>query len=265
MSRSVYAPREEYIGTGALAEYSFDFKIEELSQLEVIEMSDLGVETQRVRGTDITYINSVTFDSIDGGGIVHLKTFLPKNYEIIILEANDAPTQPYEFRNKSSFTLRRIESALDFLGGAIQRLAYLVGRSIKLHESDSGTDPQLPPLAGQSLKYIRVKEDESGFEFADPNVGFPSKNVEVQREDSGSTVGSNTDVYMGDTDGGSFAVSLISGVDGDTLKVVNTGTSGNRLTVTPDGTDLLLGTNTTFILDDGEALELTYQIVEGWF
>ena len=168
MSRPNYDVKETYTGTGSLDEYTFDFKIEELSQLLVIEVDDNGVETQRVRGTDTTYLSGVVYDSVDGGGTVTLAANLTAAYTLMFLLANDAPTQPFEFFNKQSFNLRRFESAYDYLGGQIQRLAYLAKQSIRIHDIDDeeSFDTQLPPsvidaagkmiiinLAGDGLDY----------------------------------------------------------------------------------------------------------------
>lgn len=70
------------------------------------------------------------------------------------------------------------------------------------------------------------------------------------------------------TDGGAFTVTLpvISlGVEGIHIKVINTGTSGFNLTVTPGGSNLLIGVNSSFTLLDGESLNLVYDSGEGWY
>ena len=136
MSRTSYAPKKEYTGTGSLSAYTFDFKIESLAQLEIVELNDSGVETQRVRGTDVVYLSTVTFDPVEGGGTVNLAANLTNNYKLFILLANDEPTQEYLFRNKGTFTLKRIELALDFIAGAVQRLAYRGKQALRLHDID---------------------------------------------------------------------------------------------------------------------------------
>jgi len=166
MARDTYDVREEYTGTGSLDTYSFDFKIEALTQLLVVEYDTDGVETQRVRGTDSTYLDSVEFDAVEGGGTVVLAADLTSGYKLILLLANDAPTQASEFKNKADFTLNRIEAALDFLGGAIQRLAYLGGRSVKLNDYDDTDDfdPSLPPgVAGAEALIPATNADGTGW------------------------------------------------------------------------------------------------------
>jgi len=170
MARTTYAPKQSYTGNGTLASYTFDFKIEELSQLLVIEVDDSGVETQRVRGTDIVYLSSVDFDPVDGAGTVNLAANLANNYKLFILLANDAPTQPYEFRNKGSFSLKRIELALDFLTGIIQRLTLRSSQSIKINDTDDETtfDTTLPrDIANNTEKFLQVNAAGTGLQFGE--------------------------------------------------------------------------------------------------
>ena len=68
-----------------------------------------------------------------------------------------------------------------------------------------------------------------------------------------------------DTDGGSFSVFLPEGVSGETHRIISTGSSGNTVTVVPDGAELLNGFNDSEILYDSENLQLQYQSDEGWF
>lgn len=166
MSRDTYDVVEEYLGTGSVSAYTFDFKIEALAQLEVVEIDDTGAETQRVRGTDVTYLSSVDYDAIEGGGTVNLAANLTAGYTLLILLANDEPTQPYRFRNKGSFTLKRIEAALDYVLGPIQRLAYLITQTLRIHDidADGSYDMQLPPMpTDPEGRFIRINDAGDGF------------------------------------------------------------------------------------------------------
>lgn len=168
MSRATYAPKEEYLGDGSLAAYTFDFKIEAKSQLLVIEIDDSGDETERVDGDDTTYLSGVVFDSVDGGGTVTLAANLTAGYTLLLLLANDSPTQPYEFGNKNTFSLKRIEAALDYAVGAIQRLAYRGRQAFRIHDADDEDtfDGQFPPGVGLALgRYLRINDAGDGVEF----------------------------------------------------------------------------------------------------
>lgn len=167
MSRPTYDVKETYTGTGLLSTYTFDFKIESSSQLLVIEVNALGVETQRVRGNNLTYLSGITINPISGGSVT-LAAPLATGYRLILLLANDAPVQSFEFSNKTTFSLKRIENALDVLAGAIQRLVYRGKQSIRIHDLDNEEtfNAQLPPgIATQATRTIRVNSAGTGFEF----------------------------------------------------------------------------------------------------
>ena len=73
------------------------------------------------------------------------------------------------------------------------------------------------------------------------------------------------DVIFCDTDGGAITVLLPAGVAGRWYKLVNCGGSGNHLTITPNGAELLNGANASATIVDGDNLEITYEATEGWF
>lgn len=131
---SDFTVREEFVGTGSLDTYSFAFKITTLDDLLVIVTDDLFVETFRVDGNDTTYLDSVTFDSDEGGGEIVLTDVLPSGHHLFVIMAVDEPVQTSQFKNKADFTLKRIESAIDYQNTAIQRLAYQVNRCLKIPE-----------------------------------------------------------------------------------------------------------------------------------
>lgn len=168
MSRSTYTPTVDYTGTGLLAVYTFPFKIEELSQLLVVEYDDAGLETQRVRGTDVTYLSGVVFDAVEGAGTVTLAANLTTDYKLILLLANDSPTQPTELKNKFDFTLKKFENALDWIAGAVARVAYLSQRSVKLSDytDETAFDPTLPIEVTDAISQsIMTKADGTGFQI----------------------------------------------------------------------------------------------------
>lgn len=169
MTRLAYKVKETYTGTGTKLDYTFDFKIEANTQLLVIELDDTGVELQRVLGDDATFLDSVVFDSLDGGGTVNLLANLPVNYKLIILLANDLPTQDYRFRNKESLTMRRFEAALDFVVGAVQRLSYRGKQALRINdtEDEETFNAQFPGniAVDGAARYLRVNDAGDGFQF----------------------------------------------------------------------------------------------------
>ena len=79
------------------------------------------------------------------------------------------------------------------------------------------------------------------------------------------TILSTDHVIFCDTDGGAFTANLPAGVDGQTFKIVNTGSSGNNLTLAPNGSELLKGANSNQTITDGNDLFITYESTEGWW
>ncbi|RKX66613.1 MAG: hypothetical protein DRP42_02755 [Tenericutes bacterium] len=67
------------------------------------------------------------------------------------------------------------------------------------------------------------------------------------------------------TDGGDYTVTLPAGVDGQIYRIINTGSSGNVLTIAPDGAELLTGDNTSRTLSDKSVIILVYESTEGWW
>jgi hypothetical protein len=168
MSIPAYKVRDSYTGAGNLAIYTFDFLIQSLNQLLVIEMDPTGlIQLQSVRGTDTSvFVSGVVFDPINGGGTVTLLANLASGNTLLFLLANDAPTQPNSFKNKFDFTLSLFEQALDYITGPICRAIYLVTRSVKLHDADDPTvfNPTLPPGMHTALSQVPVTAaDGSGF------------------------------------------------------------------------------------------------------
>ena len=101
-------------------------------------------------------------------------------------------------------------------------------------------------------------------------------NISLSLDQAGSTINISTasgnttidpsgNQWNGDTDGGAFTFTLPVGVQGNTYRLVNVGTSGNDLTVTPAGSELLIGVNSSFTLSDGESLQIAYDMTNGWY
>jgi hypothetical protein len=174
MSREQYAPRETYSGSGILDEYTFDFKIEAASQLLVRIYDENGVENESFRGdgtiegnpaVNADWFGSLEYDSVEGGGTLTLSDELTTDYTIVLLQANDEPTQAFEFKQKFDLTVNRFERALDWIAGAIQRAIYLSKRSIVLDDYDdiSNFDLRLPPgLADYPNHVISTNENDDG-------------------------------------------------------------------------------------------------------
>ena len=73
------------------------------------------------------------------------------------------------------------------------------------------------------------------------------------------------EIIFVDTDSTAITVNLPAGSDGEAHQIINTGTSGNNVTIVPNGLELLNGINATEFLANAENLILTYETTEGWF
>ena len=161
--------KEQVLGTGDTLAYTFDFKIYELTDLLIYVQDGSGVQVEKIRGDDTSYLAGVTFDALNGGGTVTLAAFLPDTYVMTMLLANDQPDQTTSFPNKGSFTLDILEGALDFLASCIQRVSYLAQRAMVLNDLDDATlfDPTLPlGIMNSPGGIVSVKGDGTGFEVA---------------------------------------------------------------------------------------------------
>ena len=91
------------------------------------------------------------------------------------------------------------------------------------------------------------------------------RRVQVDRYTANQTLDADNHHVFGNTDGGAFTISLPAGVNETNYRIVNTGTSGNSLTITPNGAENLLGANSIFILLDGESLIITFETTDHWY
>lgn len=89
--------------------------------------------------------------------------------------------------------------------------------------------------------------------------------VGITRVTTTYTILTTDHFVFGNTDSSAYTVTLPLGVEGQSYKIINSGSSGNDLTVAPNGSEHLLGMNSSFILKDGESLILTYNSADGWY
>lgn len=68
-----------------------------------------------------------------------------------------------------------------------------------------------------------------------------------------------------DTDGGAITVNLPAGINGKMYRIVNCGSSGNDVTVSPDGSEEIAGAAASVTLIDGEVLRIVFEPTENWW
>ena len=79
------------------------------------------------------------------------------------------------------------------------------------------------------------------------------------------TVDINDREIFADTDAGAITINLPVGVDGRNLRIINCGSSGNDVTIVPNGAELLTGANASRTLSDNSIISLTNETTEGWW
>ena len=78
------------------------------------------------------------------------------------------------------------------------------------------------------------------------------------------TTVSTDEVIFYNTDAQSSALTLEPGTLGRTMKIINSGTSGNNLTVNGNASEKVMGPTALFTLLDVESLIITYDTTDGW-
>ena len=73
------------------------------------------------------------------------------------------------------------------------------------------------------------------------------------------------DVVFANTDAAAWTATLPAGAEGMSFRIINSGSTGNTLTLAPSGVEHLFGANTNFEMTDGESLEITWNATDGWY
>ncbi len=96
--------------------------------------------------------------------------------------------------------------------------------------------------------------------------GRKKKHTLIDDTDSPYTVLATDEIIFVDTDTAAVTVNLPAG-DGQHYRIVNTGSSGNDVTVDPDGTEELFsgGAGVSFALIDAEIINIYYETTKGWW
>lgn len=137
--------RNDYTGNGAVATYSYTFKIYATTDLLVIKKDTSNVETVLVVATDYT----VTGVGVAGGGSITLVAGnLPNNYKLTIRRVRPV-TQQTDIRNQGAFYPEIHEDAFDHFVMIDQQQQDELNRSFKLSESINESVGELNKTASQ--------------------------------------------------------------------------------------------------------------------
>lgn len=131
--------------------------------------------------------------------------------------------------------------------------------------SDLGVQNDLEVEGDIFVDSIKESTSGAGITFANALITSEGRLVNTTRVTGNTTLDTTHHNVFADTDGGAITITLPAGVAGTNYRIANTGSSGNSITITPDGSELLLGSNSNFTLLDGEVLIMTYESTEGWW
>lgn len=126
-------------------------------------------------------------------------------------------------------------------------------------------DYQFSFIGENSTGVITWMEDEDYFDFADTVKTSAGRIKNTTRYTTTQAIPVTDSRVFANTDGGAWTATLPPGAEGQALKITNTGSSGNLLTVAPNGAEHLIGVNSNWILFDGETLVLTFNATDGWY
>lgn len=215
---STTAPRNDYVGTGATATYSYTFKIFAATDLRVTTRTTANVETTLTYPTDYTVTG---VGSSAGGTIVLTAGNLTTDYALTI-RFDRTPRQSTDLRNQGSFFPQTHEDKFDELTRYSQQLEDAVDRSLHLPETEVGTAAKttLPVAADRASKYLAFDAD------GEPVVtdgGFSTPVVtafaETLLDDSTAAAARTTLGAVADTSGAMTDRLTISGDASTVLKV----------------------------------------------
>lgn len=154
---STTAPRNDYVGNGATATYSYTFKIFAATDLRVTTRTTANVETTLTYPTDYTVTG---VGNSAGGTIVLTAGNLTTGYALTI-RFDRTPRQSTDLRNQGSFLPQTHEDKFDELTRYSQQIEDVVDRSLHLPETEVGTAAKttLPVAADRASKYLAFDAD----------------------------------------------------------------------------------------------------------
>ena len=90
------------------------------------------------------------------------------------------------------------------------------------------------------------------------------KNTTIVTISPYTPLATNEELFI-NTDIGPIIITLPAGIDGTNYRMINIGSSGNDVTLIPNGTERLFGEVASEKITDSEVLLMTFQTNEGWY
>jgi len=214
MTVSTATNRADYNGNGSVVDFAVPFRFLVNSDVQVILIDALGVETTQVEVTNYTLVGA---GDAAGGTVTMLVA--PATGERLTVLRDVPATQETDYVENDSFPAESHEDALDKLTMIVQQQAELIARTLKFTAGSINTsDLDLPvPEAGLFFKW---KADLSGVENSGaPGQVVPGTNIGLvsdMKADTSLVVGDFvfTNGYISLGDGGDNSYEIVAAATG---------------------------------------------------
>ena len=139
MTISSTTVKNSYSGDGTTATFTYNFKIFQDSDIQVIIRSANGTETIKTITTHYTVTDAGV---ASGGTVVFTAGNIPTNTETVVLRRNIPQTQAIDYIANDPFPAESHEEGLDRATMAIQQIQEEVTRSLKLSKTNTMTSTE---------------------------------------------------------------------------------------------------------------------------
>jgi hypothetical protein len=139
MTISSTTVRNSYSGDGTTDTFTYNFKIFQDSDIQVIIRSANGTETIKTITTHYTVTDAGV---ASGGTVVFTAGNIPTNTETVVLRRNIPQTQAIDYIANDPFPAESHEEGLDRATMAIQQIQEEVTRSLKLSKTNTMTSTE---------------------------------------------------------------------------------------------------------------------------
>lgn len=252
---STTAPRNDYVGNGATATYSYTFKIFAATDLRVTTRTTAGVETRLAYPTDYTVTG---VGNKNGGTITLTAGALTTDYALTI-RFDRTPRQSTDLRNQGSFFAETHEEKFDELTRYAQQLDDVVDRSLHLPETEAGTEAAttLPVAADRASKFLAWDGDGNPIAAAGTSADLTpvSSFINTLLDDANAAAARQT--LLLDTHGADIASATSINLDTATGDLVDiTGTTTITTITLADGVEKTVRFTGALTLTHGASLVL---------
>ena len=134
-----------YEGTGALATYSFSFKVFSKNDISVVVADTSGAETTLVLDSDYSVALNADQDASPGGTITLLDGNLTIDYLLSVI-GNLAYAQSTQLPNGGAYNAAVVEQMADKLAIQIQQVREIANRAMQLPVTAAGVSATLPAI-----------------------------------------------------------------------------------------------------------------------